>query len=203
MRGVRAVPAALPDLPGDRRGVGLAARAHRGDAGRALRGPPARRRLHPLHGPVRAVPCVRSRLPVGGAVRPSDGRGARHARPADAATSRGGGGRATACSATTACCWRLRPRSRSPSGLRIVPRRLGLPRLPLRARAARAHRHRRLVVHGCVMDAWMRPTHAAVMRVLTAAGAGVALPGAGARLLRRAARARRPARRRAARSPGG
>ena len=33
---------------------------------------------------------------------------------------------------------------------------------------------------GCVMDAWMRPTHAAVLRVLTAAGAGVALPGAGA-----------------------
>jgi glycolate oxidase iron-sulfur subunit len=32
---------------------------------------------------------------------------------------------------------------------------------------------------GCVMDAWMRPTHAAVMRVLAACGFGVALPGGG------------------------
>jgi glycolate oxidase iron-sulfur subunit len=32
---------------------------------------------------------------------------------------------------------------------------------------------------GCVMDAWMRPTHAAVQRVLAAAGVGVALPGTG------------------------
>ncbi|MBV9666304.1 MAG: hypothetical protein JOZ37_20245, partial [Actinobacteria bacterium] len=33
---------------------------------------------------------------------------------------------------------------------------------------------------GCVMDAWMRSTHAAVKRVIEATGAGVALPGSGA-----------------------
>src|SRR4029079_16465237 len=32
---------------------------------------------------------------------------------------------------------------------------------------------------GCVMDAWMRGTHAAVQRVREASGAGVALPGSG------------------------
>ena len=32
---------------------------------------------------------------------------------------------------------------------------------------------------GCVMDAWMRPTHAAAKRVMEATGAGVALPGKG------------------------
>jgi glycolate oxidase iron-sulfur subunit len=33
---------------------------------------------------------------------------------------------------------------------------------------------------GCVMDAWMRPTHAAALQVMHATGAGVALPGSGA-----------------------
>jgi glycolate oxidase iron-sulfur subunit len=32
---------------------------------------------------------------------------------------------------------------------------------------------------GCVMDAWMRPTHAAALQVMHATGAGVALPGSG------------------------
>lgn len=32
---------------------------------------------------------------------------------------------------------------------------------------------------GCVMDAWMRPTHAAALRVMRATGAEVSLPGAG------------------------
>ena len=36
MRGVRAVPAALPDVPGHRRGGAVAARAHRRDACRAV-----------------------------------------------------------------------------------------------------------------------------------------------------------------------
>jgi glycolate oxidase iron-sulfur subunit len=62
---------------------------------------------------------------------------------------------------------------------RIVPRRLGLPRLPLRRTALTPTGHDAWLFTGCVMDAWMRPTHAAVQRVLGAAGVGVALPGAG------------------------
>jgi glycolate oxidase iron-sulfur subunit len=63
---------------------------------------------------------------------------------------------------------------------RLVPRRLGLPRLPLRRGALAATGDDVWLFTGCVMDAWMRPTHAAVVRVVTAAGAGVALPGKGA-----------------------
>jgi len=64
--------------------------------------------------------------------------------------------------------------------LRLVPMRLGLPRVSLR----------RLDVPvggapdawlftGCVMDAWMRDTHRAAARVMVAAGARVARPGLG------------------------
>ena len=63
---------------------------------------------------------------------------------------------------------------------RIVPRRLGLPRLPLRRAPLTPTGTDVWLFTGCVMDAWMRPVHASVMRVLAAAGAGVALPGAGA-----------------------
>lgn len=62
--------------------------------------------------------------------------------------------------------------------LRVVPRRLGLPRLPLRAAPLRATGADVWLFTGCVMDAWSRDVHAAVMRVLGAAGAGVALPDA-------------------------
>ena len=61
--------------------------------------------------------------------------------------------------------------------LRLVPRRFGLPRLALRRRPLVATGNDVWLFTGCVMDAWMRETHAAVMRVLAAAGAGVALPG--------------------------
>ena len=62
----------------------------------------------------------------------------------------------------------------------IVPRRVGLPRLPLRRAALTPTGTDVWLFTGCVMDAWMRPVHASVIRVLTAAGAGVSLPGAGA-----------------------
>jgi glycolate dehydrogenase iron-sulfur subunit len=61
--------------------------------------------------------------------------------------------------------------------LRLVPRRLGLPPLPLRAPRLRATGEDVWLFTGCVMDAWLRPTHVATVRVLGAAGATVALPG--------------------------
>lgn len=63
--------------------------------------------------------------------------------------------------------------------LRLVPKRLGLPVLPVRRAALRASGTDVWLFTGCVMDAWMRPTHAAAQRVIEAAGAGVALPGPG------------------------
>jgi glycolate oxidase iron-sulfur subunit len=61
--------------------------------------------------------------------------------------------------------------------LRLVPPRFGLPRLPLRRRPLTASGSDVWLFTGCVMDAWMRDTHAAVKRVVEATGAGVALPG--------------------------
>jgi glycolate oxidase iron-sulfur subunit len=60
--------------------------------------------------------------------------------------------------------------------LRLVPARLGLPRLPLRRPRLRSTGTDVWLFTGCVMDAWQRDVHAAVQRVLEAAGAGVALP---------------------------
>jgi glycolate oxidase iron-sulfur subunit len=72
----------------------------------------------------------------------------------------------------------------------LLPTRLGLPRLPvrrarLRSSGAAGPEGRpgdtdAWLFTGCVMDAWMRPTHAAAVRVMQATGAGVALPGSGA-----------------------
>lgn len=67
----------------------------------------------------------------------------------------------------------------------VVPgrltRRLGLPnRLPLRRPAPRPSGDDAWLFTGCVMDAWLRPVHLAVQRVMEATGAGVALPGPGA-----------------------
>ena len=65
--------------------------------------------------------------------------------------------------------------------LRLVPsKRLGLPKIPLVQERLRASGDDVWLFTGCVMDAWQRSTHAAVKRVVEAAGAGVALPGAGA-----------------------
>jgi glycolate oxidase iron-sulfur subunit len=63
---------------------------------------------------------------------------------------------------------------------RLVPRRLGLPRLPLRRPILRSTGDDVWLFSGCVMDAWQRDVHAAVQRVVEATGAGVALPGGGA-----------------------
>ena len=63
--------------------------------------------------------------------------------------------------------------------LRLVPRRLGLPKLPLHQRALAATGTDVWLFTGCVMDAWQRDIHEAAMAVLTAAGIGVALPGRG------------------------
>lgn len=68
--------------------------------------------------------------------------------------------------------------------LRLVPARLGLPRLraaslrPLEVPAGGAPDA--WLFPGCVMDAWMRDTHRAAARVMRATGAVVARPGAGA-----------------------
>lgn len=59
--------------------------------------------------------------------------------------------------------------------LRLAPRRL--PRLPLRRPRLAPSGTDVWLFSGCVMDAWMRPTHAAVKRVVEAAGAGVAVSG--------------------------
>jgi glycolate dehydrogenase iron-sulfur subunit len=74
--------------------------------------------------------------------------------------------------------------------LGLLPDRLGLPPLPLRRPRLRSSvtagpggRPRDTdawLFTGCVMDAWMRPTHAAALQVMQATGAGVALPGSGA-----------------------
>ncbi len=64
--------------------------------------------------------------------------------------------------------------------VRLVPRRLGLPRLPLRRPRLRPTGTDVWLFTGCVMDAWQRDVHGAAIRVLTATGAGVALPGRGA-----------------------
>jgi glycolate dehydrogenase iron-sulfur subunit len=60
--------------------------------------------------------------------------------------------------------------------LRLVSRRLGLPRLPVHAAPLRATGDDVWLFTGCVMDAWQRDVHAAAIRVLGRAGAGVALP---------------------------
>jgi glycolate oxidase iron-sulfur subunit len=61
---------------------------------------------------------------------------------------------------------------------RLVPARLGLPRIPLRRPAMPASGDDVWLFTGCVMDAWMPSTHAAVKRVLESAGFGVTVrPG--------------------------
>ena len=66
--------------------------------------------------------------------------------------------------------------------LRMIPSaRLGLPeRIPLRRPRLRASGADVLLFTGCVMDAWQRPVHRAVQRVIEAAGAGVTPTGAAA-----------------------
>lgn len=63
---------------------------------------------------------------------------------------------------------------------RLVPKRLGLPKLPVRRRPLRATGTDVWLFTGCVMDAWQRPVHEAALRVIASTGAGIALPGRGA-----------------------
>ena len=62
----------------------------------------------------------------------------------------------------------------------VVPKRLGLPRLPLRRPPLRATGDDVWLFTGCVMDAWQRDVHVAAARVINSAGARVALPAPGA-----------------------
>jgi glycolate oxidase iron-sulfur subunit len=62
----------------------------------------------------------------------------------------------------------------------MVPRRSNLPRLPLRRRRLASTGADVWLFTGCVMDAWQRPVHQAVVDVLGRAGVGVALPQRGA-----------------------
>jgi glycolate oxidase iron-sulfur subunit len=65
--------------------------------------------------------------------------------------------------------------------LRLVPKRLGLARLSLRPLdVPLGGAPDAWLFTGCVMDAWQRDTHRSATRVMQAAGARVALPGAGA-----------------------
>ncbi len=62
--------------------------------------------------------------------------------------------------------------------LRLVPRRLGLGRLPWRrGRPVASTGDDVWLFTGCVMDAWMRPTHRNTAELLTAVGATYAVPG--------------------------
>lgn len=63
--------------------------------------------------------------------------------------------------------------------LRLVPKRVNLPRLPLRRPPLTPTGTDVWLFTGCVMDAWQRPVHEAVIEVLGRAGVGVALPQRG------------------------
>jgi len=63
--------------------------------------------------------------------------------------------------------------------LGLVPKRVNLPRLPLRRSRLTPTGSDVWLFTGCVMDAWQRPVHQAVIDVLQRAGVGVALPQRG------------------------
>ena len=63
--------------------------------------------------------------------------------------------------------------------LGLVPKRVNLPRLPLRRSPLTPTGSDVWLFTGCVMDAWQRPVHQAVIDVLQRAGVGVALPQRG------------------------
>jgi glycolate oxidase iron-sulfur subunit len=62
--------------------------------------------------------------------------------------------------------------------MRLLPARLGLPRLPVRrGPAVQATGNDVWLFTGCVMDAWLRGTHRSTAKVLDALGVTYALPG--------------------------
>ncbi|MEC7916273.1 MAG: heterodisulfide reductase-related iron-sulfur binding cluster [Actinomycetota bacterium] len=60
--------------------------------------------------------------------------------------------------------------------LSLIPRSLGLPRIPLIQRRLMSSGTDVWLFTGCVMDAWMRDTHRAVQRVIESTGNAVAFP---------------------------
>lgn len=63
---------------------------------------------------------------------------------------------------------------------RLVPRRLGLPRLPLRREPAVVGTGSDVWLYtGCVMDAWQRRTHHNTATLISMTGATYAIPGSG------------------------
>lgn len=65
--------------------------------------------------------------------------------------------------------------------LHLVPKRFGIPRLPLRRAAAVQPTGGDVwLFTGCVMDAWQRETHRSTAKVLTAIDVSFALPASGA-----------------------
>ncbi|MCU1399677.1 MAG: putative iron-sulfur protein, partial [Acidimicrobiales bacterium] len=64
--------------------------------------------------------------------------------------------------------------------MRLVPKRLGLSRLPIRrGRAVQPTGSDVWIFTGCVMDAWQRATHRATQRVVESTGATCAVAGRG------------------------
>ncbi len=64
--------------------------------------------------------------------------------------------------------------------MRLVPTRLGLPKLPLRRRpAVQSTGTDAWLFTGCVMDAWLRDTHRSTAKVLDHLGVTYRTPGAG------------------------
>ena len=168
VRRLWALPAALPDVPRDGRGDRIAPRADRGDA-RGQRGPrAARRRVHRRDGRVHPVPRLRGRVPVGRAVRSPHGGHPHRARAAAvagrAASSRPS--RSAACSRTGGCSAPRPAPLAVGQRLHLVPRRFGLPRLPVRPPAPlTADTDPDVYLFtGCVMDAWQRDVHRAALR---------------------------------------
>ncbi|MDP6862282.1 MAG: heterodisulfide reductase-related iron-sulfur binding cluster [Acidimicrobiales bacterium] len=58
----------------------------------------------------------------------------------------------------------------------VVPKKLGLPQIPIIQRRLLGSGTDVWLFTGCIMDAWMRDTHRAVQRVVEATGAGVQFP---------------------------
>ena len=206
MRRLRAVPPALPDVPRHRARAAVAARTHRGHAGGRVRRRAARRRVPPHDGDLRAVPRVRSRLPVDGAVRsPHRGRQPGAASGDRIAAPRPGRRRDASPSGSAftvvlprhrlllAVTWVLLVAQR----LHLVPRAVRAP-APLGAVAAHAAGGRlrapvdAFLFPGCVMDAWQRDVHRAALDGHARDRRRGRPARSRRRLLRRAAHPRRP-----------
>ncbi|CAA9262462.1 MAG: Glycolate dehydrogenase, iron-sulfur subunit GlcF, partial [uncultured Acidimicrobiales bacterium] len=195
LRGVRALPAPLPDVPRHGGRDALAAGPHRRHAGRPLGGDAGRRDVRAGDGRVRPVPRLRAGVPLRRAVRPPDGGSAGHAGRRDRVpASLAPGGLPHARPPPPAGPGVPRPRRR--------PATAPDPPAPRPPRAAVAvgpptgERVGRVALHR------LRDGRLAARRApCRAAGGGGhghrgGPAGQGERLLRRTARPRRPARRR-------